>query len=141
MAGHTGYSVSIYQFVDGYVIPIISGWPYGAGGNAGYCYNERCGMISYLDQNGAGAEYYETYLKYNEETHQMETVLYYHGVNDTEGDWGEPGYFACSNGEATEITEEEYNALLKEYYKDGNGKSGFLEGERTLAEILDELSN
>lgn len=135
VAGVDGYYVSVYQFIDGYVYPIIDSWPYGAGGNAGYEYYPRSGVIENFDQDGAGAEFYETYWKLNEDTHSMESGLYYHGINDTEHVEGEPGYYKYEGEESVEITESEYNSLLAEYLGNSEGNPSYLAGNLSLSEF------
>lgn len=142
VAGNNGYSVSVYQFKDGKVYPIISDWGYGAGGNAGYEYYERAALIENFDQDGAGSAYYDTYLKLNEETHKMETVLYYYGVNATDDDCGEPGYFKYVDGEKVEITESEYNILLSSYLMEcSSNTTKFLCGDMTYSELVAAIDN
>ena len=140
VAGVSGYSVTLYQFVDGYIYPIVDDWGYGAGGNGGYDYYVKAALIENFNQDGAGASYYWTYLKLNEETHQMETVLYYHGVNDTSGGWGEPGYYKCQGDNTTEIQKWEYDSLLNGYLKSSKGKD-YLDGIFNYSGLIELFDN
>ena len=129
----------MYEYVDGFLYAIVDGWGYGAGGNSGYEYYEKAGVISNFDQDGAGAEYYSSYFALNEETHTMEEVLYYHGVNDES--CGEPGYYAKVDGEWVEVTEEEYHELLDGYLQKWSGLDPeYIIGTKSYDEIMEELS-
>ena len=143
IAGVNGYYVSVYQFVDGNVYTIMENWAYGAGGNAGYRFIEKTGVVENFDQDGAGASYYCTYYKLNEEKHEMEEVCYYHGINENaEGDWGEPGYFKIVNEKESEITKADYDELIKSFGVDSNDdEMDEIYGTLNLDELLAALDN
>ncbi|MCR5776491.1 MAG: hypothetical protein K6G84_03610 [Lachnospiraceae bacterium] len=141
VAGINGYWVTVFQYVDGYVYPIIDHWPYGAFGNGGYEFYEKTGVTMNFEQNGAGAEHYIIYSKLNEATHTMEDVCYYHEINDTSSDYdfSDPGYFKYIDENEVEINSSEYNSLIEGFGITPDSETNYLQGEMTLDEFLEAL--
>ena len=73
----TGYRMVLYTYDAGKVIYTQEeyedemGWPFGAGGNAGYEYAPRANTIRNYDADHAGLIRYITYYVLNENTHQL----------------------------------------------------------------------
>ena len=134
--------VFVFEFVDGYMYPIVDGWGYGAMGNAGYEYFERCGVIENFNQDHGGEEFYITYCKLNEEEHTMETTMYFHGINVDDDRYGDEGYYIYDDAteDWIEVSEDEYNeALDKLLENSGVDEYKCLDGEMTYEEVLKEL--
>lgn len=62
---NTGYSVSVYTWSGGRLIPIMEEWAYGAFGNQGYEYLPGRNVIRNFNSDYAGAIVYENYLYLN----------------------------------------------------------------------------
>lgn len=62
VADKSGYYVNIYAYDNGFVVPIIEEWGYGAGGNQGYEYLPGKNIIRNTSLGGAGREMYTTYM-------------------------------------------------------------------------------
>lgn len=138
---HSGYWLSVYEFIDGYVY-CIGGFGYGAFGKHGYDYFERCGVIINDDVDHAGDDYYTSYYKYNEENHTIEEAMYHHGINVDSDEYGEEGYYIYEDGakEPTEVTEKEYNEALSKLIENASDDSfKSLNGELSYEEIMEEL--
>ena len=60
---YSGYQMTVYTYYNGEAVCIMDGWPYGAGGNHGYDYTERKGLVTNLDADMAGAMYTYTFEK------------------------------------------------------------------------------
>lgn len=138
---HSGYYLSVYEFIDGYVY-CIGGFGYGAFGKHGYDYFERCGVIINDDVDHAGDDYYTSYYKYNEENHTIEEAMYHHGINVDSDEYGEEGYYIYEDGakEPTEVTEKEYNEALSKLIENASDDSfKSLNGELSYEEIMEEL--
>ena len=54
VVGEQGYWVSVYLYDNGQVYNPVYEWPYGAMGNAGYDYIEKCGVILNYNSDYAG---------------------------------------------------------------------------------------
>jgi len=146
VCGLTGYIVHMYTIIDGELVPVMEDWVYGAGGNAGYSYLEKQGIVYNSNSDMAGAEVYETLWKWNAERRELETLYdqpllmrYYEDLNG-DGEYSfeevsesnileEPHYFYGDK----EITKEEYNSyLIPGEYKE-------IYGEMTYDEIMSKL--
>lgn len=133
MAGLDGYYVSVYMWADGRAVPVIDGWPYGAGGNLGYEYLPGQSIIRNIDNDMAGAIVYETYMTIDANyqvvsvwDHSL-SVWYFQDwngnymVDDNEPYLDEPIYYY---GDA-QITAEQYAGyqIPGDYLWMGGGKS------------------
>lgn len=74
VSGPDGYWVSVYTWHNGQLYTIIDAWGYGAGGNFGYEYIPRTGIVSNSNADMAGLIYYNTYWKIDE-SYALETIL------------------------------------------------------------------
>lgn len=72
--GKRGYYVDLYTVIDGQIVVIIDNWAYGAGGNAGYDYLEKQGIVYNSNSDSAGAEEYETYWKWDAKAKNLENA-------------------------------------------------------------------
>lgn len=146
VTGLNGYYVNLYTYKDGSVEQIIDQWGYGAGGNHGYDYLERQSIIYNINSDMAGAEQYETYMKWDSITNEIKDMndqylmmRFYYDVNgDGNTDWSdidEGGYTETPTylyGDK-EVTEEEY----KSHRVEGEFKTIY--GEMTYDEIVQKL--
>ncbi len=126
VAGAQGYYVSLYTYCDGKVYPLMDQWAYGAMGNAGYEYSERKNSLRNYNADFAGAIYYATYMRMNEQ-HVMEIVTQIETYNfdDVNGN-GQPdeeeegslGNYSVSYIDGVEVSADEcasYNVGEYEY--------------------------
>ena len=67
VVGIDGYFSSMYTFSDGSIYALMHNWPYGVGGNHGYQYMEKTGIIYNYNTDYAGLEGYSTYYEITDE--------------------------------------------------------------------------
>lgn len=147
--GLNGYFVSLYTFIDGGIVTVMDKWPYGAGGNPGYEYLEKTGIVYNTNSDMAGAIMNYTYWEWNSEnkelTQKYDSPLYVRYLNDLDGD-GEFDYTGDGENIMTEIpvyyfgdskiSEEEFKShQIEGEYKHIDGKLSFDE----LVEKLNSL--
>lgn len=144
VCGLNGYFVSLYTYDAGAVYCIIEEYPYGAGGNAGYDYYERQGIIYNRDADMAGAEIYECYDTYDKMTHKMDPDPVYISTrygDDSNGDgmldWEEAEAYTEGHEhyyiDGREVTKEEQDAVRIP------GETKFLYGNLTYSDICSKL--
>ncbi|MCR5355836.1 MAG: hypothetical protein K6E63_00380 [Lachnospiraceae bacterium] len=90
VTGLNGYYVNLYSFDGTKAFPIIEEWGYGAGGNAGYEYLPKEGMIFNSNADYAGAWMWLSYMKWDPEKREMVDLnpdgLCIRYVEDEDGD-------------------------------------------------------
>lgn len=136
---NTGYSVSVYTWSGGRLIPIMEQWAYGAAGNQGYEYLPGRNVIRNLNSDYAGAIIYENYLYLNSAyepqwpSAEEQLSLYYFDDANGSGwpDDGEPFteepiyYFG-----GVEVSREEYASHQVQ------GEFLWIDGDRSAEEML-----
>lgn len=145
--GLSSYYVYMYTVVDNQMVPIINNWPYGAGGNGGYEYLERQGIVYNRNYDMAGAEAYDTYWKWDQNDRELHDIngdeyLFMRFYQDINGDGRYDIMDLNSGGETKdplfffgedEITEEEYLAHTVP------GEYRLIHGEMTYDDIMKAL--
>ena len=139
---HSGYYMNVYTYYNGNVNCIMNESGYGVGGNPGYCYTERKGLVTNTNADMAGAiNYY-----YFDRLEKGCLVEYdYYLVSSTYNykkygfDWNHAGdneqhYYKCtdSSGDTsclTEITKAQFNAL-------NLSGTDFISGNKSKNEML-----
>ena len=151
VATKQGYWVSLYLFDDSKTYDFgihnpIDQWVYGAGGNSGYDYIEKRGLILNNNADFAGAIMTKSYfiLNSNYEFDVLSNTFLgaeiskedegYEMVIDAIESYG--GYYY--NDE--KISEEDYNEKLENLIKE-EVSSKILYGNKTATEIINELEN
>ncbi len=141
--GKSGYWVSAYTYAPGReslgvkdVVEIMDRWSYGAFGNTGYEYLPGENVLYNHDQNHAGAEHYDVYLKIGSNKEIVEMYYLKMLIYDTNGDLsasGEAGRIEYFYNDEREITEEEYS----KYRIDGDFEyiEGYHHGHKIIAEL------
>lgn len=139
-----GCFVSVYTFYEGKIYSLINQWTYGAGGNHGYEYLQKKGIIRNIDSDYAGlvmqysyfemSDAYDISVKYVlKETYEDEegNIAEY----DSKSNEGIKKYYYCvPEISKTLITEEEFDA----YAIDGDYI--YLKGKYSKEEIEEALS-
>ncbi len=146
-----GSRMILYTYDAGKVIYTQSeyedemGWPFGAGGNAGYEFCPRANLIQNLNSDHAGLIRYTTYFRLDPETHQLvedKTLCTYHfndKNNNNEIDEDEMEEYVEEGTKwfvgDKEVSKEEFDSEL--YY------NAFvtLEGTKSFDEIIKALES
>ena len=150
---YPGYYVSMYTFKDGTLMLSIDEWGYGAGGNAGYDYYPKAGLIVNCNTDFAGAilnTYYMTMDDNNKVT--MAYSETYYNFEDKNGDgipsddelddWSEDyegkTEYECYTGE--DLTQDEIEDRISDLIKNAGDESEYLSGDENLIELGNELT-
>lgn len=144
VVGMDGAFVSMYTYRDGAIYPLIHQWSYGAGGNSGYEYIEKQGLIRNYNSDYAGLVMYTTYYEITD-AHEISVKYFLESVyedesgnileknpNHDEGKW--KYYYSSKDGSKTSITEEEFQS----YTIDGDYV--FLDGEYSKEEVMEKIN-
>jgi hypothetical protein len=120
-----GYFVTVYTYYNGKAKCIMDNWGYGAGGNSGYNYGKKTGIVSNENSDMAGALHYTTYWKL--ENGELKQTEYYlctamfdykkYGADWNHADDADYHYYkilSSSKGKKSdyqEVSKTDYNAL------------------------------
>ncbi len=142
-----GYNVTVYTYYNNEVKCIMDNWAYGAGGNYGYDYGEKTGIVSNGNSDMAGSLHYTTYWKL--ENGELKNTEYYlcqamfdykkYGASWSHAEDNDYHYYkilSSSKGKTKdyqEISKDEYNGL--KYNTDKNISGGW-----TKDEILNQFN-
>ena len=142
-----GYNVTVYTYYNNEVKCIMDNWAYGAGGNYGYDYGEKTGIVSNGNSDMAGSLHYTTYWKL--ENGELKNTEYYlcqamfdykkYGASWSHAEDNDYHYYkilSSSKGKTKdyqEISKDEYNSL--KYNTDKNISGGW-----TKDEILNQFN-
>ncbi len=141
-----GYWVRLYVYGEGKAHLVAEDWPYGAFGNAGYEYIEKQGIINNYNSDFAGALMtmstmfltndwkFDTYSLTQLGAEVPKDDPAYQEVNQAFETYG--GYYH----EEEKITEEEYEKKMEVIDRE-NVTTGWLSGEMTAAQMVEELQN
>ncbi|MCR5610087.1 MAG: hypothetical protein K6G26_13595 [Lachnospiraceae bacterium] len=148
--GHEGFWVSLYIYDNGEVYYPVEQWGYGAGGNAGYDYYEKKGVIANCNADMAGLIMSEVTSILNDRF-TFDTFIATEKGADL--DPNDPEYEELSKKVKEEldsyggyylddhkISKEDYDKALKDFpVLENLGDSKFLYGTKSLEEIKEEL--
>lgn len=142
-----GYNVTVYTYYNNEAKCIMDNWGYGAGGNYGYDYGEKTGIVSNGNSDMAGSLHYTTYWKL--ENGELKYTEYYlcqamfdykkYGASWSHAEDNDYHYYkilSSSKGKTKdyqEISKDEYNSL--KYNTDKNISGGW-----TKDEILNQFN-
>ena len=143
VAGLDSYYVSLYTYKDDEVTPIFEDWGYGIGGNPGYDYCPREGVIYNMNNDFAGLMVWETYMKYDPKSGELKDMndkeMSFWFVEDPNGD----GFIDSDETEKVEYLEEPIyyygdDRVSKEEYESHAFKGEFdsLIGYKSYGEMM-----
>ena len=138
--GKSGYWVSLYIYENNQVYNLIDKWAYGAGGNTGYKYQDKKGIILNQNSDYAGAIITKALFIINSKNQFDKLIVTQKGIIDENTNPTEinnaleayGGYFYNQN----KISEQEYNNRLNELSINmDENRFKELIGSKTISEI------
>lgn len=144
VAGMDGYFVSMYTFCDGRIYSMMHNWAYGAGGNGGYEYIEKEGIIRNYNSDYAGAVMHTSYFAMTDQPSIVVKYFLEQSYEDEDGnivqDESEDAkaewkyYYSTNDSEKEELSEKEFQS----YMIDGEYLS--VCGKYTKEEVVEEIN-
>lgn len=140
-----GCFVSVYTFHEGKIYSLINQWTYGAGGNHGYEYLQKKGIIRNVDSDYAGLVMQYSYFEMSAAYDISVKYILIEAFEDEEGNIAEYDaksnevikkyYYCVPEISETLITEEEFDVCAID------GDYIFLKGKYSKEEIEEVLSD
>ena len=144
VVGMDGYFVSMYTFCDGRMYSLMHNWAYGAGGNHGYEYIEKEGIIRNYNSDYAGAVMHTAYFEMTDQPSIVVKYFLEQSYEDEDGnivqdesedvkaEW--KYYYNTNDSEQEEVSEKNFQS----YMIDGEYLS--VCGKYTKEEVVEEIN-